>query len=43
MSFSKKDEQEYLKQKKDPKSSRGEAKAYVKMGEEVAKITKKYD
>ena len=42
MSHSKKEERS-SKQRKDSQHSHGEEKAFVKIGEEIAKITKKYD
>ena len=42
MSQSRKEERN-KKQRKDSQHSNGEDKVFVKMGEEIAKITKKYD
>lgn len=43
MSHSKKTEKRQWKQRKNTQHPHGQVKSYEKLGEEIAKITKKYD
>ena len=43
MTHSKKEEKRNSNQKKNSQHSHGKNEVFVKMGEEIAKITKKYD